>query len=819
MIRRIQIPPGLVRESTQLAAGNSWYDSNNMRFRNSKAEMIGGWVRDGSYTLEGIGRSTFSSKDYVGNNYQWVGTDWKWYIITGDLRVDITPDRSANQSLGSNPFAVTSGLKSKSVLVTDNGHGASVNDFVRFTGAVDDVKVSSDVWNSVDGYQIYSIVDVDSYWIELPVASLGAGSVGGTAPVKAYYKVSSGAGSQVDGQGYGAGAYGGDDFFPDEFAFTASPLWTNSSTDHMNFEVSATDWPSVTLIGSNAYQHWVYFTGLNGTVGGINLAILNEKWLPVSSIPGGGTGLPTTQYLNLDLSVATAPFNTGMAPQVVTSTTTDQEVTTGAPVAMYRALGTAATGFTMDSPTSGATRGWGDSSTAATLVASTRRTYIDNYGEDIMFCNSGGPIYYYDVSKQTSGGVPGDGVGNVGESLDSFTGNSLPPTTVDSFLISKRDGHAVALGCNDLNDTSLNSMLVRWSDQNDPFVWLPSPSNTAGGQVLRVGSKIVGGISTKDEVVIFTDAAVYSMRFTGPPSVFSFSLITGGVEIVGPRTVANASNMVFFMGNDGFYTYTGTVNPLDCPVSSYVFDEFNFNQKDKAFAAVNSAFSEVTWFYPSSVPSTDPSSPGTVDSFEPDRYVTYNYEDNVWTIGTLDMGSLPETPSTPAEGEQLNRTSWRDSIVFSSPMATYISAYDPTVLDGPIVRQTQVMIHETGTKANDAPLNAHIESGEVEISDGERFSLLSRLIPDMQLFNHSGAASPVVTVDIMGRDFPGDSSEQKTSTDVTFSSTANTHTPTGNATAIRGRARSVSIRISSSSSGYQWRMGSFRFDIRPDGRR
>ena len=813
MIRRIEIPPGVVRESTQLAAGNSWYDSNNMRFRNSKAEMIGGWRDDGGYTLEGFGRSTFSSRDYVGNNYQWVGTDWEWYIITGDLRVDITPDRSANQSLGSNPFAVTDG--SKSVLVTDNSHGASVNDFVRFTGAVDGVKVSSDVWNSVDGYQIYSIVDVNSYRIELPVASNGAGSVGGTAPVKAYYKVSSGAGSQVEGQGYGAGAYGGDDFFPTEFAFTASPLWTVAAHNLLYFEVSAVDWPAT---GLASYQHWVYFIGLNGTVGGIDLSILNKKWSPVSSIAGGGAGKPTTPYLILDLSIATPPHNTGMAPQNVTSDTSNQEVTTGAPVAMYQALGTAATGYTMDSPTTGASRGWGDSSNASTLVASTRKTYIDSYGEDVMFCNSGGPIYYYDVSKQTSGGVPGDGVGNVGEVLSSFTCSNSTPTIVDSFLISKRDGHAVALGCNDLNDTALNSMLVRWSDQNNPFDWLPTPGNTSGGQVLRAGSRIMGGISTKDEVVIFTDAAVYAMRFSGPPDVFSFSLITGGVEIVGEKTVLNAANTVFFMGNDGFYTYTGSVSPLECPVSSYVFDEFNFNQKDKAFAAVNSAFSEVTWFYPSSVPSTDPSNPGTVDSFEPDRYVTYNYEDNVWTIGTLDMGSLDEM-SHMDSGDMFNRTSWRDSIVFGSPMSTYVSAYDPTVLGGPIIKQSKVMSHETGTSANGSPIDAYIESGEVEISDGERFSLFSRLLPDMQLFNHSGASSPTVTVEITGRDFPGDAAEVKTSTDVTFSSATDTYTPTGNATSIRGRGRSMSMKISSSSSGFQWRMGSFRFDLRPDGRR
>ena len=448
-----------------------------------------------------------------------------------------------------------------------------------------------------------------------------------------------------------------------------------------------------------------------------------------------------------------------------------------------------------------------------------RRVYIDNYGEDVLFANSGGPVYYWDTSANAPSGSPVGGESGVAEKLSSFNGSSNTPFVVDSFLVSKKDGHCVAFGCNDVGveDGTQNSLLVRWSDQNNPFDWTPTPTNTSGGQVLRVGSRIAGGVSTKDEVIVFTDAAVYSMRFVGPPDVFSFTLATEGVEIVSRGAAVNAANSVFFMGNEGFYVYSGSVSPLPSTVSKYVFDDFNSDQKEKCFAAVNSAFSEVMWFYP------------TATSFEPDRYVSFNYEEETWGIGSFDMSVLSE-----GEGgsTSYSRTSWRDAVVFPNPMSTYIYDYDPTTSDTsgseyPVTQKTAVMIQESGTTARGDNMEAYIESGEYDISDGERFSLYTRMIPDLQIFNGSGATSkPRITLEMNGRDFPGDASSQLTTTLVKFDkvesggiNTFPTYTPVGNSTAVRGRGRSLSLKLSSSASGFGWRIGDIRIDLQPDGRR
>ena len=781
MLKKIELPPGLNKESSQYAASGYWYDANNIRFRGGVPETVGGWQRDGTYELEGIGRVSFSSHDFAGNNYQYAGTSWKWYAITGSQATDITPHRKAVVEMATNPFAGEDPATSV-VVVTDDGHGASVNDFVVFADVAafgDGGDVTIEIINRASGFQIFEVINDSSYKIDVGVVT-GSTTPGGGASVGplAYYKVSSGISAQVFGQGYGAGSFGGDTF-PTIYDLVTDPVTTNTGAgteNQISVEYTTPGEPS-TIAATDQF----YLYGLTGTIGGIPADVLNDQWwsvLPASSSP--------------DAVLQTEQDATGIA-------------TGGGADGKYYFYDAS------EGAVDGATRAWGENSNDQVLVGEMRRCYMDNYGEDIMFANSGGPIYYWDISANTSGGTPlgavtvGNGEAYVGKSLgdSTFTGNSGTPTVVDSFLVSKKDGHVVALGCNDLAATDLNSLLVRWSDQNNPFNWTPGPSNTAGGQVLRIGSRILGGVSTKDEVVIFTDAAVYSMRFVGPPDIFSFNLITDDVQLVAGNTAVVAANSVFFMANDGFYTYSGAVAPLQSTVAKYVFDDFNFDQNTKSFGALNSAFSEVSWFYPSR------------DSFEPNRYATFNYEEGSWSAGSYDMSALSRGS---ASSTSYSRNSWRDSQIFQNPMSTYLVNWDPTTL--PETQKSGVMLHESGLSAQGGAMSAFIESGEFDISDGERFALYSRMIPDVQLFNNSSAMTdPVISVAINGRDFPGSSSSQLNSTDLTFSRSNSTYTPVGNATAIRGRARSVSVKLSSNASGFAWRVGAMRFDLRPDGRR
>lgn len=788
MLKRIQIPPGISRESTQYVATGRWYDANNMRFRGGVPETIGGWSRDSTYILQGIGRRAFSSTDYAGNNYQFAGTSWKYYVIVGTDATDITPIRKSGTLTATNPF--TTVATSRLLSVEDAAHGLAVNDWVVFKSMTAALAgetsggMTEAILEQVHGFQVAEIIDDNNYKLYIvdwstgdPVGATASATGGGT--VTYYYHVASGVSTVVSGQGWGSGLYGG----------TATPTSYGPLVD----DPITGDGTSVTAVVKNNSgtdpdaDGYVYLQGIEaGVVEGVELSLLNDNWWPVTAVVGATDFDITTPYT----------FSAG---------STDGG---GAAVTFYKA--------DSDGVVTGATRGWGDASALSVEIGNLRRVYIDNYGEDVMFSNSGGPIYYWDTSANAPSGSPLGGELGVVEALSSFTGSSNTPIIVDSFLVSKRDGHCVALGCNDVGveDGTQNLLLVRWSDQNNPFDWTPTATNTSGGQVLRVGSRIACGVSTKDEVIIFTDAAVYSMRFIGPPAVFSFALVTEGVEIVSPDAAVNAANSVYFMGNDGFYVFTGTVEPLPSPVAKYVFDDFNVDQKGKCFAAVNSAFSEVMWFYP------------TRGSFECNRYVTFNYEEEVWDIGFFDMAELPESDGGTTS---YNRTSWRDAIVFSNPMGTYVYEYDPTTseVEGserPVIEKSAVMVHESGTFAQSSEMSAHIESGEVDISDGERLSLYTRMIPDLKVFNGASATSDaVITLELNGRNFPGEAASQLSTTNITVDrgalNTFSTYTPVGNATAVRGRGRSVSMKLSSESGGFQWRIGDVRLDLQPDGRR
>ena len=796
MLKKFPFPPGINHQSTQYAANGFWYDCNNVRFRSGMAESLGGWVRDGSYNLDGFGRRSFTSRDWSGNNYQFAGTERKYYAIAGLSAIDITPTRDTGSESGSNLFTTVLVAASATALlsVKHAAHGLSINDWVVFSAVgAGSNNYTSALLTQDTGFQVFSITDADNYVLYIVDETTGDEVVFSVGSATAfsnsftyYYKVASGLSAQVAG----AGTWGGDDYFPTSYPLNSTPVTSVDGSGVLKFNDTSTP----VSVGE-----YVYFQDLSGDVGtgtslkaGVpfELTGLNDHWWRVSAKATNDFSIALTDLYGGSFTIVGNESGAGgSAGTFYQSVWTDgSEVVTGA------------------------TRGWGDSSSDTELTGTVRRVFIESYGEDVMFANSGGPIFYYDVSANTSGGVPSSGPTFVAKDLDEFSGNSFPPDVVDSFLISKKDGHCVALGCNELGSTTINSMLVRWSDQDNPFVWGPELGNTAGGQVLRTGSRIVGGISTKDEVLIFTDAAVYSMRFVGPDDIFSFSLITAGVGILSPNTAVNAANAVFFMGNDGFYVYTGAVEPLPCPVGNYIFDDFNKSQSSKCFGGVNSSFSEVYWFYPSAF------------SFEPDRYVVYNYEENIWYYGSLDMGALTEGGAS--QSSAYNRTSWRDSIVFSSPMSTYVTQYTPSTTLAPLIEKSGVMTHDSGTSANGVAMSAHVESGDLDISYGENLAFVSRVVPDFQVFNAAfGSTMASITMDLYGRDFPGEVSSSKSSSsiDFTFASDSQgrsaTYTPVGNSTSVRARARSISIRYSSESSGFQWRLGDSRFDLRPDGRR
>jgi len=396
---------------------------------------------------------------------------------------------------------------------------------------------------------------------------------------------------------------------------------------------------------------------------------------------------------------------------------------------------------------------------------------IDNFGEDMVSCVRAGGIFLWDNS---------DTVSVRAKALEDVTNANLPPTLGLQVLVSAVDRHVLVLGSDPISGPTrsnvLDPLLISWCDQENILEWEPKSTNTAGNLRLSSGSQIIGGLRARQETLIWTDTALYSLQFIGAPLTFGVNLVNEGVGLIGPNAAVNSPSGVFWMDRKGFYVYNGSVQPVECSVHSYVFDDINESQNFQFFALLNRQFNEVGWFYNSS------------DSDLPDRYVTYNYVDKVWAIG------------------KLARTAWLDEGVENNPRAAGAASSNYYIYD-----------HESGNDADGSPMtDVYIESADFDIGEGENFQFVRRMIPDVSFTGTGGSGQQINTV-LKTRNYPGDSL-------ATDSTTAFTATTTK--IDMRARARQAVVRFESdddASEGIQlgvgFRIGGTRLDIRPNGRR
>ena len=387
----------------------------------------------------------------------------------------------------------------------------------------------------------------------------------------------------------------------------------------------------------------------------------------------------------------------------------------------------------------------------------------DNFGEDLIGNPRGGGLYYWD----TSGGVSSRAT-----NFTSLGTASDVPLLVNQIMVSEVDRHIIAFGSNSISTTSvLDELLVRWSDAEDAGNWTPSSTNSAGGQRISSGSYIVGALKTREEILVWTDAGVHSMRFIGGPFTFQFRQLMQGPSIISPKAASIAASTVFWMDRGNFYMYDGAVRPLPCSVLDYITDDINLNQAYKVFAASNPDFSEIMWFYPSG------------SSTEVDRYVIFNYKENLWSVGTL------------------VRTAWTPAPTRTKPLAA-----------GTADSSNYIYQHETGYNDDGSAMTAYIESGDFDLQDGEHFVLLSRIIPDIkfQAEADTPTSDTTVTMTMKGKNYPLESASTLSTSTIETTTTQSE---------IRGRARQAAIRIESSNVGMTWRLGDLRLELRPDGRR
>lgn len=420
-------------------------------------------------------------------------------------------------------------------------------------------------------------------------------------------------------------------------------------------------------------------------------------------------------------------------------------------------------------------RGTWDSAAALTDIANILRIWThDNFGEDLIINVRDGGIFYWDTSANAN-------AYDRAIALSAVTGANSAPTIAKKVLVSDRDRHVIAFGC-DADETTgtQDPLLIRFSDQETATTWNATATNTAGSLRLGSGSEIVTAVETRQQILVFTDVSLHAMQFLGPPFTYGINLISENITIMGPLAAKAVDDFVFWMGLEDFYVYDGRIQKLPCTVKAYVFNDFNLFQKEKVFGAINSSFNEVWWFYPSA------------DSDSIDRYVVYNYLEQSWYYGTMD------------------RTAWMDRGINDNPVAAGTDNF--------------LYSHEfgldDGSTSPASAIPAYIESSQLDIGDGDKYVFIRRLLPDLT-FDGSTASSPTASFTLKTRNFPGGAYDNSDANTVTQSAGATTTTVERftDQVHVRLRGRSFALRVDSSGLAVQWRLGSPRVDIRPDGKR
>jgi hypothetical protein len=505
---------------------------------------------------------------------------------------------------------------------------------------------------------------------------------------------------------------------------------------------------------------FVTISGVSGPVNGIPAADLNKEF--------------RITYLTVDtysITVATAATSSG---------------TTGAATFAYQidpgeeidtvVVGWGAGGWGGTTPGYAST-GWGQSAALAQL----RLWSQSNYGQDLIINPRGGALYLWKVNASPL--VYDRAVLLSPTSPPPYTTDSGCPTVSNMVAVSDASRFVIAFGCNDYGSATQDPLLIRWSDQEDYATWTPAATNQAGSYRVSTGSSIVAHQQTRQEILVWTDAAIYSMQYLGPPYIWGFQVLGYNISIAGPNSVATAANITYWMGLDKFYMYSGRVETLYCPLRQYIFGDINLQQQYQIYGGTNEGYNEIWWFYCSA------------NSTVIDRYVIYNHLERIWSYGNL------------------SRTAWLDTPLRDFPTATTYNG--------------QLLYHENGvddgTTNPPSPISCFIQSADFNIGDGHNYGFAWRMIPDIT-FDGSYVNNPQVTFTLRPRQNPG--ANYSAAGTPTVTSTQN-YQGQRNYTVqqftqivyTRIRGRQMAFKVSSDGLGVNWQLGVPSLDVRPDGRR
>jgi hypothetical protein len=706
-LAKLQFRPGIVKDLTAYTNEGGWIDGDHVRFRLGFPEKIGGWVRVGTERFIGACRALHAWGGLAGQKFLGVGTHLKYYIMNGDLYYDVTPVR-ATTAAGDVTFDAFS-----TTLTVAAGPADTILQVASTTGwpPFGRVKINNEIvfFRGAFGNELRDCV---------------RGTCGTAAAAHAV----------------------GD-------AVNCSHI-------------------VVTDTGHGAIRNdFVTFDGATALGGEVTAGVLNQEHCIVHVINANS-------YVVVARNAQTRLTPEMSDPDLIDLPADDTDIQVFATSADSGNGGTAAEAEYQLSGGQNIVNlggGWGagtwgelawDGFYSQTVENDSFRIWgHDNFGEWILACPRGGPLFYWN---------PSIGLTNRMARLDALPGANETPELALQVMVSEQARHVIAFGTTAEGSSTLDPLLIRFSAAEDPAEWESTATTTAGELRLSTGSTIVRAIKTRQHILVFTDASLYAMHYLGAPFIFGVTELAYGISIMGPNAAGTAAETVFWMGQEEFYVYAGQVRVLPCTVRDYVFNDLNRDQREKITCGTNIGFSEVWWFYPSR------------DSLENDRYVVFNYEQQTWVVGTLE------------------RTAWLDRGARPYPVAAGTNRlYD----------------HELGHDADGQALEAHIESGPVDMDDGHNFVFASRLLPDLT-FRNSSTPTPEVLMTVKTYDFPGQDVLQSNGQEVAASDHS-THLIERHTSRLdfRLRGRSFSLRVESNLLGVAWRLGSPRIDIRPDGRR
>ena len=712
-LAKFDFKQGFNRETTQYAEEGKWFDGNRVRFRAERPENMRGYATKVSTAFDGSARDLIAWKDNSNKKRALFATPEKVYEHDGDRITDITPITTIVTL--ANVFGTSSG--STRVCCSDGSHGRQKGDYVLFTSAA---VFGSDVSLTGNVYQITSIVDTNVFTISISGNAGATSTQAGSATFNYYIATGTSVASQ--GVGYGASDYN-----------AADPTSIGLS------KISSTSGNALVTV-SCASAH--------GGVANDFIVFQNTSIDSVAATIGGNLNLTkpaaggpefTIVSVNGTQVIISAAANASASGDVTSSLNMTALV--------YKQTGGGGSG-----------RAWNAeaSADATDLALDIAQWSTDNWDENVLLNRRGSNIYYFITQASTS--------------PVRATTVTTSPISVNSVIVSPNDRHVIALGANEFSPTAtvsgtFNPMLVRWSDQNSRTNWVPSVSSTAGEVVLTDGTRIVGGVRSKNAINIWTDNSLWLMEFAGPPFTFKFQQAGTNCGLIGPHAGIDYNGVTYWMGFDNFYANTGQVEVLDCTVRRFVFDKLNTSYYDKVYAGINSEFKEIIWLFVSN------------NATECDSYVIFSPDEGYWVYGDTFF------------------TTFKDREIFGNTITTGATTTGNFLYNN----------EPAGVFTGDGEtLTSFIESADFDVDDGNAIMFMNRIIPDFDL------STGKIKLELISKQYPESTDSITKEFDITN---------TTQKVDLRARGRQAKVRVSCAANNASWKWGSIRLALQGDGGR